>query len=216
MDFRITSGLSSLTSPPKDIKQFVWKLTNICVNKTDITMTLLKEKYCGLWKLRVVKKDGFSSYMKRIGKLGGQNKVPRLTNDRKIADELKIRNVNDTATNSFGNSAKTSARLIQRHISDVYQHAPLTQPRVLQTHGCFRYIITQALLTLKPEIYGTIAETKTELNGLLYVIDRLPEGITECVSINMTAEEGYPLLVFNRLFLPKDETAIVSTRIRWS
>jgi hypothetical protein len=27
--------------------------------------------------------------MKRIGKLGGQNKVPRLTNDRKIADELK-------------------------------------------------------------------------------------------------------------------------------
>jgi hypothetical protein len=26
--------------------------------------------------------------MKRIGKLGGQNKVPRLTNDRKIADEL--------------------------------------------------------------------------------------------------------------------------------
>jgi hypothetical protein len=27
--------------------------------------------------------------MKSIGKLGGQNKVPRLSNDRKIADELK-------------------------------------------------------------------------------------------------------------------------------
>ena len=40
-------------------------------------------------EIRVVQKDGFSRYMKRIGKLGGQNKVPRLTNDRKIANELK-------------------------------------------------------------------------------------------------------------------------------
>jgi len=30
-------------------------------------------------------------YMKTQGKLGGQNKVPRLANDRKIADQLKIR-----------------------------------------------------------------------------------------------------------------------------
>ncbi len=36
-----------------------------------------------------VKKNGFIDYMKSIGKLGGQNKVPRLSNDRKIADELK-------------------------------------------------------------------------------------------------------------------------------
>jgi GH3 auxin-responsive promoter len=35
-----------------------------------------------------VKKNGFIDYMKSIGKLGGQNKVPRLSNDRKIADEL--------------------------------------------------------------------------------------------------------------------------------
>ncbi|AFM05545.1 GH3 auxin-responsive promoter-binding protein [Bernardetia litoralis DSM 6794] len=33
--------------------------------------------------------DGFQTYMKSIGKLGGQNKVPRLSNDRKIADELE-------------------------------------------------------------------------------------------------------------------------------
>jgi hypothetical protein len=50
--------------------------------------------------------------------------------------------------------------------------------------------LRNALLTLKPEIYGTVAETKTELNGLHYIIDRLPEGITECVSINLTSEEG--------------------------
>ena len=35
-----------------------------------------------------VLKSGFQNYMKRIGKLGGQNKTPRLSNDRKIADAL--------------------------------------------------------------------------------------------------------------------------------
>lgn len=39
-------------------------------------------------QIRVVRKNGFIDYMKSIGKLGGQNKVPRLSNDRKIADEL--------------------------------------------------------------------------------------------------------------------------------
>jgi len=39
-------------------------------------------------KLTPVRKHGFIDYMKSIGKLGGQNKVPRLSNDRKIADEL--------------------------------------------------------------------------------------------------------------------------------
>ena len=39
-------------------------------------------------KITPVKKHGFIDYMKSIGKLGGQNKVPRLSNDRKIADEL--------------------------------------------------------------------------------------------------------------------------------
>jgi hypothetical protein len=38
--------------------------------------------------LRSLKKDAFITYMKKEGKLGGQNKVPRLSNDRKIADLL--------------------------------------------------------------------------------------------------------------------------------
>lgn len=36
-----------------------------------------------------VSKNGFQEYMKSQGKLGGQNKIPRLSNDRKIADNLK-------------------------------------------------------------------------------------------------------------------------------
>jgi len=39
-------------------------------------------------KITPVRKNGYIDYMKSIGKLGGQNKVPRLSNDRKIADEL--------------------------------------------------------------------------------------------------------------------------------
>ncbi len=51
--------------------------------------------------------------------------------------------------------------------------------------------LKNALLTLQPEIYGSIAEEKTELEGLLYIIGRLPDGIEECRYINLTADEGY-------------------------
>jgi GH3 auxin-responsive promoter len=39
-------------------------------------------------KITSLKKNAFIEYMKSLGKLGGQNKVPRLSNDRKIAEEL--------------------------------------------------------------------------------------------------------------------------------
>ncbi len=51
--------------------------------------------------------------------------------------------------------------------------------------------LKDALLTLQPEIYGSIAEDKSELEGLLYIIDRLPYGIEECRYINLTADEGF-------------------------
>ena len=51
--------------------------------------------------------------------------------------------------------------------------------------------LREALLTLRPEIYGSIAEEKAELEGLLYVIDRLPIGIEQCAFINLTSDEGY-------------------------
>jgi hypothetical protein len=46
------------------------------------------------------------------------------------------------------------------------------------------------LLILRPEIYGSIGEEIAELDGLLYIIDRLPDGIAECRYINLTADEG--------------------------
>jgi hypothetical protein len=51
--------------------------------------------------------------------------------------------------------------------------------------------LKNSLLLLQPEIYGSIAEEKSELNGLIYVLERLPEGIEQCRYINLTSEEGY-------------------------
>ena len=51
--------------------------------------------------------------------------------------------------------------------------------------------LREALLSLRPEIYGSIADEKIELNGLTYILDRLPIGIEECRFISLTADEGY-------------------------
>jgi hypothetical protein len=50
---------------------------------------LIEGKVIQPLKITRIKKDGFSNYMKAKGKLGGQNKIPRLSNDRLIADELQ-------------------------------------------------------------------------------------------------------------------------------
>ena len=53
-------------------------------------------------------------------------------------------------------------------------------------------VLTEALFTLNPEIYGSMAEQeKVELNGLVYVIERLPKGIEECRFVKLISEEGY-------------------------
>ncbi|WP_396211472.1 DUF6909 family protein [Flavobacterium sp.] len=63
--------------------------------------------------------------------------------------------------------------------------------------------LREALLALRPEIYGSIADEKVELNGLLYVIERLPVGIEECRYINLTSDEGYSKSHFQAIIPPK-------------
>ena len=63
--------------------------------------------------------------------------------------------------------------------------------------------LRKSLLLLRPEIYGSIAEDRVELNGLIYVIERLPEGIEECQFINLTADEGYNKTHFKVIIPPK-------------
>ncbi|WP_339710928.1 hypothetical protein [uncultured Kriegella sp.] len=63
--------------------------------------------------------------------------------------------------------------------------------------------LKSALLQLRPEIYGSVAEEKAELSGLVYVLERLPEGIEQCRFINLTSDEGYGKSQFKAIVPPK-------------
>ncbi len=63
--------------------------------------------------------------------------------------------------------------------------------------------LREALLELRPEIYGSISGDKVELLGLLYVMERLPIGIEECRFINLTSDEGYSKSHFKAIIPPK-------------
>lgn len=73
---------------PSDLKRFAEKVDENLRKKNIYYDDLITGHILQPLKISVVKKNGFVEYMKSIGKLGGQNKVPRLSNDRKIADDL--------------------------------------------------------------------------------------------------------------------------------
>ncbi len=70
-------------------------------------------------------------------------------------------------------------------------------------YGVSGNTLMQGLLVLRPEIYGSVASNKSELNGLKYVLDRLPEGIEECRVIYLTDDEGYSESQFKAIVPPK-------------
>lgn len=58
--------------------------------------------------------------------------------------------------------------------------------------------LRELLLKINPEIYGSMADdNQVELQGLLYVLDRLPEGIEQTAYINLSADEGYNSSLFS-------------------
>ena len=73
---------------PANMSEFIKKLDAQMRRKNIYYDDLVSGNILQPLKIRLVRKNGFIHYMKSIGKLGGQNKVPRLSNDRKIADEL--------------------------------------------------------------------------------------------------------------------------------
>lgn len=74
---------------PHDIKSFSEKVDDNLRKKNVYYDDLIKGNILDQLKISIIKKGGFIDYMKSIGKLGGQNKVPRLSNDRNIADQLE-------------------------------------------------------------------------------------------------------------------------------
>ncbi len=74
---------------PKDMAAFAKKVDDNLRLKNVYYDDLIGGNILEQLHISAIKKNGFIDYMKSIGKLGGQNKVPRLSNDRKIADELE-------------------------------------------------------------------------------------------------------------------------------
>lgn len=73
---------------PNDTNAFALKIDKNLRDKNIYYNDLVGGNILQPLQLRRVQKDGFINYMKSIGKLGGQNKVPRLSNDREVADDL--------------------------------------------------------------------------------------------------------------------------------
>jgi hypothetical protein len=74
--------------PPTDMSLFVQQLDAALQKQNSYYYDLIVGKVLQTLKVTPVQKGGFLAYMKSIGKLGGQNKVQRLSNDRKVADSL--------------------------------------------------------------------------------------------------------------------------------
>ncbi|MCG8475468.1 MAG: GH3 auxin-responsive promoter family protein [Cytophagales bacterium] len=76
-------------TPPDDQKKFERLLNEEMCRQNVYYQDLIEGNILRALKTFSLREAGFRDYMKSIGKLGGQNKVPRLSNDRKIADALQ-------------------------------------------------------------------------------------------------------------------------------
>ena len=74
---------------PANMETFRNKVDNYLREKNVYYDDLVGGNILAMLIIRPIRKNGFIDYMKSIGKLGGQNKVPRLSNDRKLADALQ-------------------------------------------------------------------------------------------------------------------------------
>jgi len=71
---------------PNNLSELAKKIDESLQKQNSYYLDLIQGNVLQPLKITKVKKDGFQDYMKSIGKLGGQNKIPRLSNDRKIVE----------------------------------------------------------------------------------------------------------------------------------
>ncbi len=74
---------------PKSLEDFTAKVDASMQAQNIYYQDLIAGKVLRTLVIRKVKKGGFHEYMKSIGKFGGQNKIPQLSDNRKIADVLQ-------------------------------------------------------------------------------------------------------------------------------
>ena len=77
------------SNKPPDLSSFAKKVDVNLREKNIYYDDLIRGHILQPLNIRIVRKNGFIDYMKSIGKLGGQNKVPRLSNDRQLASALE-------------------------------------------------------------------------------------------------------------------------------
>ena len=75
---------------PKNMGEFIEKIDLEMQVQNSYYLDLIEGKILKQLVVTKVIKSGFDKYMRSIGKLGGQNKIPRLANDRKIVDKLEV------------------------------------------------------------------------------------------------------------------------------
>lgn len=80
--------LIEFDKPPENLQKVSEYLDSEVQRQNSYYFDLIEGKVLGPLKIRSLKPESFREYMKSEGKLGGQNKVARLSNDRKIADNL--------------------------------------------------------------------------------------------------------------------------------
>jgi hypothetical protein len=80
--------LIEFANKPSNMDAFRTELDNQLRQLNVYYDDLISGNILSVLKISSLQKNGFIDYMKSQGKLGGQNKVPRLSNDRKIAEEL--------------------------------------------------------------------------------------------------------------------------------
>ena len=74
---------------PENLNELECKIDLALQKQNSYYFDLIDGKVLRTLKITPIKKNGFQDYMNSVGKLGGQNKLPRLANDRKIADKLE-------------------------------------------------------------------------------------------------------------------------------
>ena len=82
--------------PIDNLPEIAQKLDSVLQIQNSYYKDLLDGNMLQQLKISPLEKGAFQGYMKSQGKLGGQNKVPRLSNDRKIADKLAIFKLKNT------------------------------------------------------------------------------------------------------------------------
>jgi hypothetical protein len=80
--------LIEFDTPPGDLEEFALDVDARLCAQNIYYQDLIEGNILRKLKIRPLRRDAFRDYMKSQGKLGGQNKVPRLSNDRNIANEL--------------------------------------------------------------------------------------------------------------------------------